>query len=176
MYKKEYQIINNLYLRVMRVIYFIALFVFGSLYQFYMQINKSEFMLIMKSTELIHRYSFYGKFWLKVAKYLGTPMISGFSANSNFHMNIVQLINPSVTLKNEDQFIEIYVLNGKYLPLFQDNSLNKICCINYERNSYNSFCDSSYFNNPDLFNELLKSKISNKRYTFTNNLTIQEVI
>ncbi len=41
-----------------------------------------ELQLMMRSAEVLYRYSFYGGFWLRVAERLGTPMPQAFKLNS----------------------------------------------------------------------------------------------
>ena len=51
------------------------------------KIYNKEFTLIMRSTELIHRYTFYGGIWETIGKYLGIPIVPGFQLNSKTNIS-----------------------------------------------------------------------------------------
>jgi len=50
------------------------------------RIIDKKFILLMRSSELIYRYTFYNDFWSGIAKHLGKPMSKGFFLNSKLNV------------------------------------------------------------------------------------------
>ena len=61
---------------------FLILGVYGSTN---FKIQEEKFILIMKSGEIINRYTFYDDFWVTLGKYFEIPMNRSLVINSNFY-------------------------------------------------------------------------------------------
>jgi len=153
--------------------------IFSRAYHSPLEVRSTEFTLIMRSGEVIYRYSFYGGFWLKLARYLGTPMNQSFVFNSIFLPTeiLASLINPSMALKQEEQYVETFALPGQYMSLFQETTISKICCLH---NMYNPLletpCQPSSFDNPNLYKKLVVNNhtVPYKIHNFTGQTYIND--
>eukprot|EP00826_Nyctotherus_ovalis_P011860 TRINITY_DN1308_c0_g4_i2.p1 TRINITY_DN1308_c0_g4~~TRINITY_DN1308_c0_g4_i2.p1 ORF type:complete len:179 (+),score=12.34 TRINITY_DN1308_c0_g4_i2:203-739(+) len=139
------------------------------------RILNKKFILLMKSSELIYRYTFYNDFWNSAAKYIGKPMSRGLFLNSNLHLTVATVTSPGLMIRNESQLVDVYILDVKVLSLIQEFSLSNICC--FKNYSEHQSCHIDQFPKPLLLKQLLSnsSLIPSRHYSFHKPLLINDV-
>lgn len=139
-------------------------------------LNK-KFILLMKSSELIYRYTFYNDFWNSVGKYIGKPMSRGLFLNSKQHLSIATVTSPGLMIRNESQLVDVYVLDVKVLSLLRESSLSSICCFAGRARDKHPSCSLEQSPNAPLLKQLLSnsSLIPSRNYSFQKPLLINDV-
>ena len=80
-----------------------------------------------------------------------------------------------MTLRDENQSIELYVLPGEYLPIFQKSTLSKICCLNHVKEIKDDFCTFHDVKSSQIFSKLSKEGVESKIYKFKQSILIHDV-
>ena len=86
-------------------------------------------------------------------------------------------MSPSITLRNENQSVEAYILEGENLSIFETPGLLKICCLKHEMPARDDFCSLSNFKDLTKYQKLVKNNdsILFREYHFTHSINIHEV-